>query len=87
MFWTSATGEASCVGNCFDASTYGLNAEASQFISAGTRTIIQIDGLDEWLEATVRHCRKHGAWFRIGLQLKISLPPVFRRACGERLRD
>ena len=87
MSWTGATGEASCVGNCFDASTYGINAEASQFISAGTKTIIQIDGFDECLEATVRHCRKHGAWFRIGLQLKILLPPVFRRAYGPVVRD
>lgn len=70
----SASGQTSCVGNSCNSSTYGLMTEASECIPVGTRTAIQVNGSDERVEATVRHCRKHGAWYRIGLQLTGVLP-------------
>jgi hypothetical protein len=72
--WTGAAGQTSCIGNSFNSSTYGLMTEASQSIPVGTRTAVQLDGTDERVEAIVRHCRKHGAWYRIGLQLTAVLP-------------
>lgn len=77
--WTGADGQVSCIGNCFEASTYGLSAEASQFIPVGTRTTVHLDRFDEGLEAKVCHCRKHGAWYRVGLQLKLVLPPAAQK--------
>ena len=59
----------SCLGNTFDASTYGMLIEVPQYIPGGTKITIQIHGCDDCVEATVRYCRKHGAWYRIGLQL------------------
>ncbi len=72
--WMSAAGQTSCVGNSINSSTYGLMTEASQSIPVGTRAAVQLDGSDETVEAIVRHCRKHGAWYRIGLQLAAVLP-------------
>jgi hypothetical protein len=70
----SATGQTSCVGNSFNSSTYGLMTEAAQSIPVGTRTAVRLNGSDESVEAIVRHCRKHGAWYRIGLDLAAVLP-------------
>jgi hypothetical protein len=67
-------GRASCVGNCFEASTHGLSAEAPQFIPVGTKTTIHLDGFDEGIAATVRDCRKIRFWYRIGFQLTVPLP-------------
>ena len=72
--WTGAAGQTSCIGNSFDSSTYGLMTEASQSIPVGTRTAIKMDGAEGTVEAIVRHCRKHGAWYRIGLELAAALP-------------
>jgi len=70
LFWRAAGYESSCVGNAFDVSDTGLLIEAPQCILVGTRTSVQINGSGQRMEATVRHCRKHGAWYRIGLQFK-----------------
>jgi hypothetical protein len=78
--WMSPAGHVSCVGNSCNHSTYGLLTEASECIPVGTRTAIQVEGSDESVEATVRHCRKHGAWYRIGLHLSAVLPPVAQGA-------
>lgn len=80
IFWMTASGPASCTGNSCNSSTYGLLTEASESIPVGTRTVIQLDGSDERVEATVRHCRKHGAWYRIGLQLSAVLPQAVSTA-------
>lgn len=72
--WMGAAGQTSCVGNSFNSSTYGLLTEASKSIPVGTRTAIRLDGTEETVEAIVRHCRKHGAWYRIGLELAAVLP-------------
>jgi hypothetical protein len=76
--WTIAGGRTSCVGNCFDASTHGLSAEAPQFIPVGTKTTIHLDGFDEGIEAKVRDCRKFHFWYRIGFQLIAALPLAVR---------
>jgi hypothetical protein len=72
--WTGSAGQTSCIGNSFNSSTYGLLTEASQSIPVGTRAAVQMDGAEETVEAIVRHCRKHGAWYRIGLELAAVLP-------------
>jgi hypothetical protein len=76
--WLSTDGRTSCVGNCFEASTHGLSAEAAQFISVGTKTTIHLDGFDEGIEAKVRDCRKIHFWYRIGFQLTVPLPLAVR---------
>jgi hypothetical protein len=70
LFWSVAGNESSCVGNAFDVSDAGLLIEAPQWFLVGTRTSVQINGSGQRIEATVCHCRKHGAWYRIGLQFK-----------------
>ena len=70
LFWRDAGYESSCVGNAFDVSDKGFLIEAPQCIVAGTATSVQIDRSGQRMEATVRYCRKHGAWYRIGLQFK-----------------
>jgi PilZ domain-containing protein len=69
LSWTTAGIRNSCVGNSFDISAHGLLVEAPLLILDGTKVAIQINGGDERHDAVVRHCRKHGAWYRIGLQL------------------
>jgi hypothetical protein len=69
LSWTSAGVQNSCVGNSFDISTQGLLVETPLLILDGTKVAVQINGSDERLDAIVRHCRKHGAWYRTGLQL------------------
>lgn len=76
--WMSTDGLASCVGNCFEASTHGLSAEAPQFIPVGTKTTIHLDGFDEGIEAKVRTCRKIRFCYRIGFQLSVPLPLAVR---------
>lgn len=78
IYWTSAEGPASCSGDCFEASVYGLSAEVPRFLPVGTKTTIQLDRFDECLEATVRHCRRQGKWYRIGLQLSQVLPAALQ---------
>lgn len=80
--WTSSHGLVSCPGNCFGASSYGISVETPQFIAAGTRVTIQLDGLEEGVEATICHCRQHGAWYRIGLQLTVVLPQIVRTSAA-----
>jgi hypothetical protein len=71
LFWrTAGYEENSCVGNAFDVSATGLLVEVPECILVGTRTSVQINGSGQRMEATVRHCRKHGTWYRIGLQFK-----------------
>ena len=74
----SADGWASCVGHCTDASDWGLSAETPKFIPVGTKTTIHLDGFEEGIEATVRHCRKIRFWHRIGFQLAAPLPQAAR---------
>jgi hypothetical protein len=74
----AADGQTSCAGNSFNSSTYGLLTEASQSIPVGTRTAVRLNGSDESVEAIVRHCRKHGAWYRIGLELAAVLPQAVK---------
>ena len=78
IYWLSADGQVSCAGECFEASTYGLSAEVSQFIPVGTKTTIHLDQFDESIEATVCHCRKQVHWYRIGLKLTQELPLVLQ---------
>jgi hypothetical protein len=68
--WVSPRGPISCAGNCFEASKHGLSAEARECVPVGTRVTIQLNGLDEGVAATVRHCRKHGYWYIIGLECR-----------------
>ena len=70
LFWTAAGYEISCVGNAFDISDTGFLIEAPECILAGTATFVQINRSGQRMEATVRYCRKHGAWYRIGLEFK-----------------
>jgi hypothetical protein len=70
LFWSAEGNESSCVGNAFDISDTGLLVEVPECILAGTRTFVQINGPGPRMEAVVRHCRKHGAWYRIGLQFQ-----------------
>jgi hypothetical protein len=68
LFWTTAGYESSCVGNAFDISDSGFLIEAPECILVGTAASVQINRSSQRMEATVRYCRKHGAWYRIGLQ-------------------
>jgi hypothetical protein len=68
LFWRVAGYDSSCMGNAYDISDTGLLVEAPQCILVGTRTSVRIDGSGQSMEAIVRHCRKHGAWYRIGLE-------------------
>lgn len=75
-------GRTSCVGHCFEASALGLSAEAPKYIPVGTTATIHLDGFEDVIEATVRHCRKIRFWYRIGFQLADPLPLAIRQKCG-----
>jgi len=75
MQWSGAGGTGSCVGSCFDASTYGLLMVVPVSIPRGSQVTVQIQEHDVSVAAIVRHCRKHGAWYRIGLELTTMLQP------------
>lgn len=70
LFWRAAGFESSCVGNAFDISDSGFLIEAPECILVGTAASVQINRSSQRMEATVRYCRKHGAWYRIGLEFK-----------------
>jgi len=68
LSWMTGYGRTSCEGNSFDRSDSGILAEIPQPILAGTTVTVKISGSGEPFRAKVRHCRKHGAWYRIGLE-------------------
>lgn len=74
--WTRTDGPVSCVGNCFEASEYGLSVEVPEHIPVGSKITVQIGKSDKGLDATVCYSRKHGYWHKIGLQCldKVSIP-------------
>src|SRR5580658_7350962 len=76
IHWSGAGGEGTCVGNCFDVSTYGLLVVVPISILRGSKAIVEIPGCNQSAEATVRHCRKQGAWYRIGLNFTTLLQPI-----------
>ena len=76
--WMSTDGRTSCVGHCFEASARGLSAEAPRYIPVGTKVTIYLDGFEETIEATVRHCRKIRFWYRIGFHLAAPLSLAIR---------
>jgi hypothetical protein len=78
MYWTIDGRRISCVGNCYEVSTFGLSVEASKSIPVGTRVMFYLAEVEEGAEATVCHCRKHGTWYRIGLRFTVALLPVFQ---------
>jgi hypothetical protein len=57
-----------CVGNAFDISDFGLLIESPAEIDPGTKVTVKIHGSGLRIETTVRHCRRHGTWYRIGLK-------------------
>jgi hypothetical protein len=74
--WMTPYGRQSCVGNSFDRSAYGLLAEIPQPILTGKKVTVDFTDSEKSMTATVRHCRKHGAWYRIGLQVVAAKPPA-----------
>lgn len=78
VYWLTADGRFSCVANCFEASIHGLSAETPKFLPVGTKATIYLDGLEEGIEAKVRHCRKIRFWYRIGFQLVEPMPLALR---------
>jgi len=72
--WMRAGSQTSCIAHPFNASTYGLMTETTEFIPVGTKATVQLQGSDESVDANVRHCKKMGAWYRVGLQLMAVLP-------------
>jgi hypothetical protein len=72
--WMDGSKPMSCIAHSFNTSTYGLMTEAWESIPVGTKATVQLHGSDETVEANVRHCRKMGAWYRIGLELTAVLP-------------
>ncbi len=57
-----------CVGNAFDISAFGLLIESPAEIDPGSKVTVKIHGSGVRIEAIVRHCRRHGTWYRIGLR-------------------
>ena len=67
--WTDECGLKRHVrGRCFDISSSGLRIVVHQPIPAGATVNVGIPKAALDLTGTVRHCRKNGLWYSVGLE-------------------
>ena len=72
--WNAGKAVDSVIGNCMDVSLYGMLIESPAEIAVGTKVQARVEGSIVPGEAIVRHCRRYGPWFRIGLKFREALP-------------
>jgi hypothetical protein len=70
-------GENYVMGRCLDISEGGLGVQVARRISVGTEVRIRADWVNLDGEATIRHIRRGGGVFQLGLELKQRLAPEF----------
>lgn len=69
LSWTDTNGiKSSAGGHCVNVSVFGISVEFPQPLPVGTEVTVQAEAAPFPESGRVCHCRRYGAWFRVGLR-------------------